>query len=80
MSGFARKFKRRNITKHRKAFMKEFKKSMAHFKSLVKCSKCHYKPEKGENIDDWHIDQESNNIDLICNKCYDNTEAGEEDD
>jgi len=75
MASFARKIKRKNIVRARKQFMKDFKKSMLKFKKQVKCSKCGYHPESGENIDDWHINKESNNIDLVCTKCY--SEAGE---
>ena len=70
MASFTRKLKRKQFVATRKQFMKDFKTQMANFKKQVKCSKCDKVPEKGENIDDWHIDQESSNIDLICTDCY----------
>ena len=70
MGSFARKIKRKQFVKARKNFMKDFKKSMRKFKKQVKCSVCHRHPNPGENIDDWHLDQQSNNIDLICTNCY----------
>ena len=70
MGGFARKLKRKKFVQQRKDFMKHFKNSMKHFKKMVKCTKCGRPPNPGENIDQWHIDQASNNIDLICTECY----------
>lgn len=70
MASFSRKIKRKQFVKARKQFMKTFKKSMQHFKKQVKCSVCDRQPYEGENIDNWHIDQESNNIDLVCTECY----------
>ena len=70
MASFARKLKRKQFVQARKQFMKHFKSSMRQFKSQVICSKCHRAPEKGENIDDWHIDKYSDSIDLICTNCY----------
>ena len=70
MGSFARKLKRKQFNIARKQFMKHFKKTMKEFKSQVACSNCGRPPNPGENIDDWHIDQESNNIDLICTDCY----------
>lgn len=70
MGSFSRKLKRKQFKAARKKFMSDFKRSMREFKKQVKCSRCGYHPIPGENIDDWHIDQESNNIDLICTKCY----------
>jgi hypothetical protein len=70
MSSFARKLKRKKFVTARKQFMKDFRSKMQQFKKQVKCSKCDYRPSEGESIDDWHIDQESNTIDLICTKCY----------
>ena len=70
MGSFSRKLKRKQFKAAKKQFMSDFKKSMREFKKQVKCSKCGYHPVPGENIDDWHIDQESNNIDLICTSCY----------
>jgi len=43
---------------------------MRDFKKQVVCSACGRAPATGEEIDNWHIDQESNNIDLICTECY----------
>ena len=77
MTSFARKLKRKQFVHARKKFMKDFKKTMKNFKSQVKCSKCDYRPLPGENIDDWHIDKESENIDLICTNCYSHTEEQE---
>ena len=70
MGSFARKVKRKQFVAARKTFMKHFKKTMKNFKKQVKCSVCERAPDQGENIDNWHIDQESNNIDLICTNCY----------
>ena len=70
MASFARKVKRKQLVLQRKQFMKHFKKSMKEFKMQVKCSACGRPPLEGENIDGWHINQESNNIDLICTDCY----------
>jgi transcription elongation factor Elf1 len=79
VSSFARKMKRRQFNIARKKFMKDFKSRMRQFKRLVKCSKCDYQPQPGENIDDWHIEQESNNIDLICKSCYTSIEEDTEE-
>ncbi len=70
MTSFARKIKRRQTVRARKMFMKHFKKTMRDFKKQVVCSACGRAPATGEEIDNWHIDQESNNIDLICTECY----------
>jgi len=78
MASFARKMKRKQFVAARKQFMKDFKKSMKHFKRQVKCTSCDRPPHEGENIDNWHIDQESNNINLICTECY-TQRSGEED-
>ena len=77
MASFAKKIKRKQFVAARKKFMKDFKASMANFKNQVKCTKCDRKPEQGENIDDWHIDKTSENIDLICTSCYDQEESEE---
>ena len=69
MASFTRKLKRRQQVTARKQFMKHFKKAMKNFKKQVKCSVCDRPPNPGENIDDWHIDQESENINLICTDC-----------
>jgi hypothetical protein len=66
MTSFSRKFKR----KQQAGFMKQFKKTMKNFKKMVKCAKCDHRPQPGENIDDWHIDKNSEDIDLICTECY----------
>ena len=70
MGSFTRKLKRRRFIAARKQFMKDFKSSMSKFKKQVVCSKCGRDPEKGEEIDNWHIDQRSEKIDLICPQCY----------
>ena len=49
--------------------MRDFKQSMRKFKSQVLCSRCGYKPSPGENIDEWNIEKDSNNISLICTTC-----------
>lgn len=77
MASFARKLKRKQFVNARKKFMKDFKKSMSKFKKQVVCSVCGRGPEKGENIDNWHIDKYSERIDLICTNCY--TEEESED-
>ena len=70
MASFSRKLKRKQFVTARKQFMKDFKQSMSQFKKLVKCAVCDRDPRPGENIDNWHINQESNDIDLICVECY----------
>jgi hypothetical protein len=77
MASFAKKLKRKQFVIARKKFMKDFKSSMANFKKQVVCSKCDRAPAEGENIDNWHIDKYTNNIDLICTDCY--TEEESED-
>ena len=77
--GFIRKLKRRNMVRARKQFMKDFKNKMKHFKKQVKCSKCDHHPTPGENIDNWHIDKDSQGIDLICTTCYSEKGTGEEE-
>ena len=77
MSSFASKLSRKGITSARKQFMKEFKKTMRKFKKLVKCSLCGREPVEGEKIDNWRINQESENIDLICPDCYTEEETDE---
>jgi len=69
--GFARKIRRRQQRK----FMKDFKKTMKDFKKQVVCSHCGHAPIEGEKIDDWHIDKDSEGIDLICTDCYIGEEA-----
>ena len=79
MASFARKLKRKQFVSARKQFMKDFKSSMKRFKKQVVCSACGRPPEQGENIDDWFIDKQSNNIDLICTNCYTPSEEKEND-
>ena len=45
-------------------------KSMTKFKKQVVCSQCGRSPEKGESIDDWHINKYTEKIDLVCTNCY----------
>ena len=79
--GFARKLKRKTMVVQRKQFMKDFKKAMANFKLQVKCSECDRYPAQGENIDDWQINKNSENIDLTCTDCYTVEESqGDEDE
>ena len=70
MANFSRKIKRKRLALARKQFMKHFKDSMQHFKKSVKCSHCDRPPREGENIDNWRINKNSENIDLICTECY----------
>ena len=78
MASFARKIKRKQFVAARKKFIKDFKTSMRSFRKQVVCSKCGRPPHEGENIDDWHIDKYSDNIDLVCTDCI-SEKAGEED-
>jgi hypothetical protein len=78
--GFARKIKRKAFVGARKQFMKDFKSQMANFKKQVKCSECDRQPEDGENIDDWHVNKYSENIDLVCTSCYNKRESEEKDE
>jgi len=80
MTNFARKLKRKKFNLARKQFMKDFKKSMANFKKQVVCSTCHRAPNPGENIDEWQINQESSNIDLICTECFGQSELEDKND
>jgi Zn finger protein HypA/HybF involved in hydrogenase expression len=70
MASFERKLKRKQMVAARKQFMKDFRSKMANFKKQVKCTDCGRPPAEGENIDDWRINKESENIDLICTSCY----------
>lgn len=70
MTSFARKLKRKQLVLQRKQLMKQFKSSMKNFKLQIKCSSCDRPPNQEENIDNWHINQKSENIDLICTDCY----------
>ena len=79
MASFSRKIKRKQMVTARKQFMKHFKKTMKSFKKQVKCAPCGRSPEEGENIDQWHINQQSENIDLICPECYNPPEELEND-
>ena len=76
MASFSRKIKRRKFVKDRKQFMKDFKDSMRKFKNQIKCTDCGRPPYEGEKIDNWHINKESQNIDLVCLECHD-SEKGE---
>jgi hypothetical protein len=78
--GFARKIKRRQLALQKKMFLKEFKRTMRKFKKLVRCSVCDREPIEGENIDNWHIDKNSENIDLICESCIDSPEEAIQDE
>ena len=69
MASFTRKLKRKQFVSARKQFMKDFKSRMASFKKQVKCARCGRPPHPGEDIDNWHINKESENIDLICTEC-----------
>ena len=53
---------------------------MASFKKQVKCVECDRQPAEGENIDDWHVNKYSENIDLVCTSCYDKEESEELDE
>ena len=76
--GIARKIRRKKLNSARKSFMKDFKRAMTKFKKQVVCSMCNREPFEGENIDDWRINKNSENIDLICTDCY--TEIENEDE
>ena len=79
--GFARKLKRKSMVVGRKQFMKDFKKAMSNFKLQVKCSEGGRYPREGESIDEWQINKNSENIDLICTDCYTVEESqGDEDE
>tara|TARA_B100000700_G_scaffold317974_3_gene410285 strand:+ start:582 stop:821 length:240 start_codon:yes stop_codon:yes gene_type:complete len=73
--GFARKLRRRQLVAARKQFFKDFKQKMQEFKMMVACSSCGRQPNEGENIDNWKINQQSENIDLLCLDCF-----GDEED
>lgn len=73
--GFARKLRRRQLVAARKQFFKDFKQKMQEFKMMVACSSCGRRPYEGENIDNWKINQQSENIDLLCPDCF-----GDEED
>ena len=75
--GFARKVKRKQLNAARKQFMKDFKSQMKKFKTLVACSACGRRPEEGENIDNWKINKQSEDIDLLCPNCFDSEEVWE---
>ena len=77
MANFSRKIKRKQLIAARKQFMKHFKKTMKNFKKQVKCTACGREPYPGENIDNWHIDQKSETIDLICTECANEEQAME---
>ena len=73
--GFARKSRRKQLNAARKQFFKDFKRKMNEFKLMVACNACGRRPEQGENIDDWKINKESENIDLLCTDCFENEEV-----
>ena len=64
--GLKRKLQRKKTN----AFFKEFKKTMKKFKTMVRCTACDREPNPGENIDSWYINQQSQNINLICPECH----------
>ena len=68
--GFSRKLKRKNTIEARKKLMKEFKRTMRTFQKMVKCAICDRAPNENEKIDNWRINQESENIDLVCESCH----------
>ena len=70
MVSFARKIKRKQKFK----FYKDFKKTMNSYKKRVKCSDCTRRPVKGENIDNWSIKQDGDDINLVCVDCSSNKE------
>ena len=73
--GFARKIRRKQLNAARKQFFKDFKRKMNEFKLMVACNACGRRPEQGENIDDWKINKESENIDLLCTDCFEKEEV-----
>ena len=79
MASFSRKLKRKHMVAARKKFMKDFKSAMLNFKMQVKCSECGRHPEPGDNIDNWRINKNSENIDLVCTNCYDVEESQGDD-
>ena len=68
--GFERKLRRKQFNIARKRFMRDFKQKMKQFRNMVACSACGKQPAEGENIDDWKINQQSENIDLLCVDCF----------
>lgn len=68
--GLARKIRRRQMNAARKQFFKDFKRKMQEFKLMVACSSCGRRPEPGEDIDNWKINQHSEEIDLLCTDCF----------
>ena len=68
--GFARKIRRKQMNAAKKQFMKDFRSKMNQFKLMVACSACNRRPTPGENIDNWKINQQSENIDLLCTDCF----------
>ena len=73
--GLLRKVRRKAYVGARKQFMRDFRKRMENFKKQVKCTVCDRQPSEGENIDNWHINKQSENIDLICTNCYNKEES-----
>ena len=80
MASFNRRLKRRQMVTARKEFMKHFKKTMKQFKKQVVCSVCSRAPREMENIDNWHIDKNSENINLICVECHSERQSEAIDD
>lgn len=64
--GLSRKIAR----KKQKALFQEFKKKMKQFKKMVACSLCDRDPHPEEKIDNWKINQKSENLDLLCPDCF----------
>jgi RNase P subunit RPR2 len=62
---------RKIARKKQKTVFKEFKKRMRQFKKMVVCSSCQRPPHPDEKIDNWKINQQSENLDLLCLDCFD---------
>lgn len=62
---FSRKLKR----KKQSEFFKKFKKTMSHFKKMVKCVSCSRLPQEGEHIDNWQVQTRDEKISLFCPTC-----------
>jgi Zn finger protein HypA/HybF involved in hydrogenase expression len=61
---------RKIARKKQKAVFQEFKKKMKQFKKMVACSVCQRPPDSEEKIDNWKINQKSENLDLLCPDCF----------
>ena len=70
MTNALRKIRRKQQMLAKKQFVRDFKKSMSHFKEMVVCTQCKRKPFPGENIDEWRIAKYSENINLTCPECF----------